>query len=315
MNYKRLKDHAELLEAVIGASSDIIIITDERGNILVWNSGAERYLGYQENEVFGKNILNFIVDENGKINGSDLKEMLKKRQKVENLRCFYRKKDGGQEPVLLTVNLARDARGRVRRVVGIAKSIRYEMDIEAALKRKNKELELLSMTDHLTRVNNRRYFDTKIEEEFRRAIQLKYPLSLLFIDFDDLKKVNDLFGHSAGDIVLVNIAKIISDSVKETDVVARYGGDEFVVIIPGATKKNALEIAERIRRKVESLKIMSGETGISVTVSIGISEISQTINSPHKLINTADTVAKQAKRAGKNRILHAADLESKTIQV
>lgn len=315
MNYKRLKDDAELLKAVIEASSDIIIITDARGNILFWNSGAERFLGYKKKEVFRKNILSFIVDEHGKTNGSELKKMLKERQKVENYRCFYRRKDDGSEPVLLTVNLVYDKGGRVRRVVGIAKSIRREAEIESALIRKNKELEFLSMTDHLTGLYNRRFFASRIEEEVRRALHLKYSLSLLFIDFDELKKINDLFGHAAGDAALIAIARVIADSVKETDIVARYGGDEFCVIVPGAVRKHAMEIAERIRRKIEEKKLLSGREGISLTVSIGVSELNQVINTSHKLLNAADAAAHQAKCLGKNRVLSVVDLESNIIQV
>lgn len=182
------------------------------------------------------------------------------------------------------------------------------MDLEATLLRKNQELELLSMTDHLTGLYNQRFFYIKIDEEIRRASQLSYPLALLFVDFDELKKVNDLFGQLAGDMVLANIARTITGSVKETDVVARLGGDEFCVIAPGARKENAMEIAERIRKRTEKVEFKSGGRSFSVTVSIGVSELGPSVNTARKLVGTADAAAKQAKRSGKNRVLHATDL-------
>jgi diguanylate cyclase (GGDEF)-like protein len=200
-------------------------------------------------------------------------------------------------------------------VVGIAKSIRREIDFEATLRRKNDELEFLAVTDHLTGVHNRRFFDAKIEEEIHRAEQLSYPLVLLFIDLDVLKGVNDQYGHPVGDAVLVAVAKTITDSLKETDVVARYGGDEFCAIAPGAKKEKALEIGERVRERIEKLEFRSGGKKFWVTVSIGIAEFGPTINTAKKLINNADAAAKQAKRSGKNRVLHIDDFRSDAIKV
>jgi diguanylate cyclase (GGDEF)-like protein/PAS domain S-box-containing protein len=305
-----------LIEAVIEASSDIIIITDPRGIVLIWNSGAERFLGYDKEEIKGKNILDIIVNEQGEVDGEDLKRRLKKKKRVENYRCFYKRKDGVTEPVLLTVNIVYNKRGRACRIVGIAKSIRREMELEAILQRKNQELELLSITDHLTGVSNKRFFDARIEEDISRARQLGYPLALLFVDFDELKKVNTEFGHPAGDAVLVAIARTITELVKgTTDVVARYGGDEFCVIAPGAKKGKAREIAERIRGRIQALRFQSGGRSFSVTVSIGIAELSHALNTSWKLIKAADAAAREAKRLGKNRIIHADNLSSGVTQV
>lgn len=316
MKKRELKNQLELIEAVIEASSDIIVITDPKGAILVWNSGAEKFLGYKREEVKGKNILDFIVDEQGQANGNEIKTILKEKKKIENYRCFYRRKDGNTEPVLLTVNIVYDKKRQVRRVVGIAKSIRREMELEAILRRKNQELEFLCMVDHLTGVYNKRYFDVKIEEEILRARQLGYPLVLLFVDFDELKNINDKFGHQAGDVVLATIARTIRGSVKgATDIVARYGGDEFCVIVVGANKEKSSEIAERMKERIGKLKFQSGEKTFSITVSIGIAELNQTVNTAKKLVRAADAAAREAKRLGKNRIFHADELDLGITQV
>jgi diguanylate cyclase (GGDEF)-like protein len=160
------------------------------------------------------------------------------------------------------------------------------------------KLEELATTDSLTGLRNRRKFDEAIEEEWRRAIRSRAPLSLLMIDADHFKAFNDTYGHQAGDQVLVGIAICISDSVSRAgDCAARYGGEEFAVLLPGQATANAMLVAETIRRKVQG---WSDDPVIS-TVSVGIASVTPTADMDwHAFVNAADKALYAAKAAGRN---------------
>jgi diguanylate cyclase (GGDEF)-like protein len=160
------------------------------------------------------------------------------------------------------------------------------------------KLEELATTDSLTGLKNRRKFDQEIDNEWRRALRHKSPLSLLLIDADHFKAYNDTYGHQAGDQVLVGIAICISDSVRRAgDCAARYGGEEFAVLLPDTSAIDATTIAETIRRKVQG---WSDEPVMS-TVSIGIASITPTQAMDWAaFVHAADKALYAAKAAGRN---------------
>jgi len=163
------------------------------------------------------------------------------------------------------------------------------------------KVELLAITDPLTRLFNRRHFEEYIDRELKAASRYRFPLSLLMIDIDHFKGINDEFGHGAGDSVLREIAEIISGAVREVDVVARWGGEEFVVLLPRCTKEEALQSAERILKAVSGHSF-SAVPGKQVTVSIGISGIPDShIGNSDMLLDASDQAMYTAKRKGRNR--------------
>ena len=173
----------------------------------------------------------------------------------------------------------------------LAREIRRRAEAEG-------KLEELATTDALTGLRNRRKFDEAIEQEWRRALRLKTPLSLLMIDADHFKAYNDTHGHQAGDQMLIGIAICISDSATRAgDCAARYGGEEFAVLLPGQASAEAMMVAETIRRKVQG---WSDEPVIS-TVSVGIASITPTpLMDWHAFVNAADKALYAAKDAGRN---------------
>jgi diguanylate cyclase (GGDEF)-like protein len=161
----------------------------------------------------------------------------------------------------------------------------------------------MAIYDTLTNVHNRRYFNERIEAETQKSFLSGTPLSLMIVDIDYFKKVNDTYGHTGGDKVLCKIASLLKNSVRKDDTVARYGGEEFVLVLPGAKLEVTSMIAERIRRLVETTLFEVGQTQIHLTISLGISNLpSHRARSKEELIKMADQALYNAKRGGRNRV-------------
>ena len=170
----------------------------------------------------------------------------------------------------------------------------------------NDQLQMTSITDSLTQVKNRHYFDKKFPAEYRRAYRDKSWIALLIIDIDYFKLFNDNHGHQAGDIVLQAVAKCLQDVVKRpSDAVSRYGGEEFTVLLPNTPKDGAYQVAERIRQQISELKVPWQQQSLSVTVSIGLACY---IPSHHEgediLLKQADDFLYVAKDHGRNQVIY-----------
>lgn len=186
-------------------------------------------------------------------------------------------------------------------------SLRVGRCIETAerlktLTRERDQLRALSTTDGLTQLANHRAFQDRLREEFRRAQRYDDPLTLVLMDVDHFKRVNDTHGHLAGDEVLRQVAEALRSAVRETDFVARYGGEEFGVLLPKTPLAGALTVAERISRLVRGLRV--GRDGvIRVTASFGIAGLpGRGLTSPDQLLKAADDALYRSKREGRNKI-------------
>ena len=161
------------------------------------------------------------------------------------------------------------------------------------------EAERLATTDGLTGLLNRRTFNSVLEQRLREAQRYNRPLSLLLLDIDHFKKVNDTHGHPAGDAVLRGVAQVAQKSARETDLVARYGGEELALILPETDARGAMAIAERLRRLVEASRHPTEQGALSVTVSIGAATSAA---SAEALLEAADKALYRAKQSGRNRV-------------
>ena len=166
-----------------------------------------------------------------------------------------------------------------------------------------------SACDYLTGIANRRTFFEAAELELERWRRFPRPLSLIAIDADFFKNVNDTWGHAAGDEVLRNLALTLSANVREIDVVARMGGEEFAALLPSTDLESAIRLAERFRSAVESQCVRTGEAGIRYTVSVGVASMDAGINGVDQLLKLADSALYAAKKAGRNRVCHQPDGE------
>jgi len=167
-------------------------------------------------------------------------------------------------------------------------------------------IERLSMVDQLTNIANRRNFDDRLTMEWKLAIREKTPISILMMDLDKFKHINDTYGHLQGDMILQTAAAIFPKSFnRPSDFVARWGGEEFVVLMPNTSLEGALDIAEKIRSDIENTQMPSlDQTEIKVTISIGVSSVSPTQDSSvDTFISGADKALYAAKEAGRNRVV------------
>lgn len=176
----------------------------------------------------------------------------------------------------------------------------------------NERLKHLSLTDPLTRVSNRRYFEQRLQEEVRRSQRQAYPLACLYIDIDHFKQINDLLGHHEGDTVLCGVATRIKSELRLSDTIARFGGEEFVVLLINTHAIGARHVAERIRTRImrQPFQVHNGHS-CDVTVSIGVADLSAEQDSRpteslvRDLLVKADEALYRAKNAGRNRVISA----------
>ncbi len=189
--------------------------------------------------------------------------------------------------------------------VNILTGIRI-LELERSLNKALEEIETLSVTDALTQVYNRRYLNENFASEIKRAVRYERPLSVVMCDIDNFKKINDTFGHLAGDQVLKIIAQHLKDSIRgQLDWVVRYGGEEFVIVAPETELDGAYLMTERIRVAIEKKIIKVDKSKITITASFGVAGIKLDTDSsrisPMAILNQKDQYLYQAKEEGKNR--------------
>ena len=275
-----------------------------KDNIVVYNAAKIKALGYSEDEMPEKVTYQFFTE---KIHPEDYEKTMKNmkdhmlgltsayeisyriRTKAGDWRWFY---DRG------TVT-KRDQEGRPLTVAGIVFDITEQKAMEELLKEQNKKLIKLASTDHLTKLNNRKALFETLEYEIKEEKRNHAGLCILILDIDYFKSINDTYGHLIGDQVLLQTAEILKNSVRRIDTVGRYGGEEFLVILPGTNIQDAVDVAERIRKNVEEATFTDG---IKVTVSGGLKQYDGEEGS--SLICLADQQLYLAKEDGRNQIFY-----------
>lgn len=173
--------------------------------------------------------------------------------------------------------------------------------LEVKIAERTNQLHVEANTDYLTGINNRRAIIKFLETEIERCSRYKRPCSIMMLDLDYFKQVNDQHGHQVGDDILVLVANAISDACRLADHVGRYGGEEFLIVLPETSEPEALELAERIRQTIATLKL---DIGLTLTVSIGVASLSlETEVDSHAFIKQADDAVYKAKELGRNQVV------------
>ena len=172
----------------------------------------------------------------------------------------------------------------------------------AHLDRTEEQMRRLATEDSLTRTYNRRHFSDLAERAWAHAARHARPLSLLMLDADHFKSVNDTYGHAAGDAVLTRLAEVCRESLRASDVVGRYGGEEFVILLSETDSSKAQKTAERLRRQLERTQVDTDKGTVTFTVSIGVATKTNSSLSVEQLLEQADAALLRAKREGRNRV-------------
>jgi len=167
----------------------------------------------------------------------------------------------------------------------------------------HEEIYRLMTMDALTQTHNRRYFNEALEREYQRSLRYRRALSLILFDIDHFKQINDTYGHVAGDSVLRQLSLVVKPRLRQQDVLARVGGEEFAVLLPEVEPAGALVAAEKVRRLVESARFLVEGKEFGCTVSVGIASFNARVTSPGMLYEAADKNLYEAKRAGRNRVV------------
>ncbi|MEM4592930.1 MAG: sensor domain-containing diguanylate cyclase, partial [Sulfolobales archaeon] len=286
---KRKKREFETIVEIMGSG---LILFDKKGTITYINDYGAKLLKYEKEALLGK-MLDELLPLNGEsLDKSPLKQAIMNGSAFtgdETLRC-----GDGSELVAFVVSrplrIDQTFEGSIVSFVDISERIRFE-----------KELFKTSLTDCLTGLYNRRFIEEELEKS--RALSERYgiPFSVLMIDIDDFKKINDHFGHDVGDLVLKTLATVLKHNSREADSVARWGGEEFLVLLHNTNFEGALSIAERLRKTVASLRLKDIP---SFTISIGVTSFKKG-ESIESLLRRVDTALYEAKKAGKNTTVGA----------
>jgi diguanylate cyclase (GGDEF)-like protein/PAS domain S-box-containing protein len=194
-------------------------------------------------------------------------------------------------------------------IQGLATTVAGQIALSLASLRLREKLRDQSIRDPLTSLFNRRFMEESLDRELQRATRKKHPVSVLFLDLDHFKKFNDTFGHDAGDLILRSVAEVFRNFFRADDVVCRYGGEEFAIILPESSPQNAAARATALREQVKQLRLHSnGQTLGAITVSIGIATFPEHALSGDELIKAADQCLYQSKRSGRDAVTVATHL-------
>ena len=288
-------------------------VIDTNCKVIIWNRACERLTGTAAWEVLGTSdhwrsfygeqrpTLADLVIQGRSAELHSLYRQHARRNDTDNNLCAENWCDmpriGRRRYLAADASPIFDTDGKLVAVVETLRDVTDEKRAQVAL-------EQLATRDGLTGLANRRCFDDTLSAEWQRALRNQQPLSLLMVDVDNFKQYNDAYGHLGGDECLQRIASAVSSEMRANDLVARYGGEEFAVILPNQSLKGAAIVAERIRCRVEQLRLPNlGSPQHVVTVSIGAATaLASPETDPSQLVATADSALYRAKHMGRNRI-------------
>lgn len=288
----------ETCERVIASSSEGIVVVDRAGCIRLINPAVERMLGWRSADVAGRQVhALFQSRPEGRAAQEEdcpVQAALLDGQVRQGWRLSYYHRDGRRVPVEASVAPI-ILEGRIDGAVALVSDIAPQLAYEESLER-------LARTDGLTGLWNRRYFVELFEREMKRAERDGAPLSLMMIDVDRFKRINDRFGHAAGDAALAGLSGLFRQKLRQVDMVGRLGGEEFGVGLPGIDLAEAQVAAERLRAAQEEAQVAFGEQHLAFTISIGVVQWSVG-ESFDAVLGRADAALYRAKDSGRNRVL------------
>ena len=289
---------AQLCSQIVEQAEDAIVVIDNNHNIVLFNKGAEVMFGYSQKETRNQRLdilmperfhmqHDAMVDEFG-AGALDAKSMGRRSRQI-----YGRRKDGNE--FLASAQIMRIGEKNQRFYAALFRDISQS-------KKTEEELLQLAAVDPLTGAYNRREFTLMADREALRSHRYHHPLSMMVIDIDHFKKLNDSHGHTAGDKVLQRLSTLCVNTLRNVDIFGRWGGEEFVALLPETDIEGASIIAERLRKIIADNVLTFNDQKISFTVSIGIAQYKDGENTVEAPLGRADNAVYDAKKAGRNRI-------------
>ncbi|CAA7602353.1 Two component system, signal transduction response regulator [Acididesulfobacillus acetoxydans] len=289
-----LRESEARLRNITMAAQEAIIMLNEQDHVIFWNPSAERLLGYSEAEMLGAHIERIIPERHRTAHNEGFARFQRTGRgnfvnRITELEAWPKE---GRE-IIIEMSLSALPQSHGWHAVSILRDITEKRKMEEELRR-------MSVTDPLTRAYNRRYFVEVIKREIERKNRSGIPFSLTMFDIDHFKRINDTYGHEAGDRVLCGTVTMVQERIRKVDSLARWGGEEFMVLLADTTVQSALTVAEDLRERLSHLPF---EGVGSVTASFGVAEfcLSDTSDS---LLRRVDDLLYQAKKEGRNCVRH-----------
>ncbi|WP_137165780.1 sensor domain-containing diguanylate cyclase [Salinimonas lutimaris] len=294
-----------------------IVVLDRHFTVQVWNQFMENHSDIRPSQIIGSNLFGHFDE----INEGWLKA---KAEPVFNLQSPvfliweqrpYLFHFGSNRPITsdsthmyqnVTMFPLSDADGTVQRLCMLVYDVTDQAIGKLRVDRLNDELKYMSRVDGLTGLYNRRYWQERFDNTFKLARRREQPVTAMMLDIDHFKKINDAYGHQAGDKVIQALSSILQQSVRETDLAGRYGGEEFAVVLSDSTADTSLLVAERIRSAAESMQVEHEGQAITFTVSLGLAEFNREYSSAMLWLEQADMALYDAKHNGRNQARVAA---------
>lgn len=302
----QVEDYIAELSNITETAIDAIISIDITSTILSWNPAATKLFGYTREEAVGQSI-GIIIPEslreghfNGvaRISAGGASKIVGQTVEIEGLH-----KSGKVIPVSLSLSTWISANGRV--YGGILRDITERKNAEQKIVEQRDQLLRLSVTDPLTGAFNRRQFTETAEKELSRSKRYKGSCSMVMLDIDNFKAINDKYGHDIGDTALVKTEEVIREIIRQEDSLYRMGGEEFLILSPETNLSAARTLAERIRQAISQIILATKDDDLCFTTSVGISEFLPDDSDVSAALKRADNALYKAKSEGKNRVCQA----------
>jgi diguanylate cyclase (GGDEF)-like protein/PAS domain S-box-containing protein len=300
MNINAALQNEIFFSKVVELAADAILAIDKNMKLIYLNKEAEKMFGYSKDETIGQHLNMLIPPEFHAVHDTHIRKFLEENTVArlmndrQNVEVKGIRKNGNQ--FFAEISIIKIQQEEEVILAAIIRDISTSKELE-------KKLRDFAEHDALTGIMNRRMTEDVLKKDIERASRYNKPLSLLMMDIDHFKRVNDTFGHDVGDLVLKHLTKISKSNLREVDSFGRWGGEEFVVLLPEIDLKGAHVVAEKLRKSIEntSLKINEDEK-VSYTISIGGVAYSKSMKSWEAFFKLADNALYQAKEQGRNQV-------------
>jgi diguanylate cyclase (GGDEF)-like protein len=289
-----------------------LVVLDEDYNVKAWNLFMESHSGLSPIQTKDRNLFDlfpevpkdWVIHKANSVMLLNIRSFMSWEQRPYLFKFKNYRPITGTEPYMyqnVTFAPLVSSNAEVKHVALIIYDVTDTAANQKGLSVANEELEKISRTDLLTRLNNRGYWEECLLQEFGRFQRYKATCSVVMFDIDHFKKVNDTYGHQAGDEVIREVARVTTENLRSTDIAGRYGGEEFGVILTNTDAESGVVFCERLRKCIEALEVVYEDKTIPFTISLGISEATEKTVSYTDWLNQADQALYVSKESGRNR--------------